>query len=143
VAIVRYSPARVAGVTVGLSLAGATFGALAGAVVFAIRDVAAVGVHALIDLTTYGLGALVGAPLGAVCAPVAGWLLLRDVPLGRAFLVATVGTIVGGAIGWLFRGPFAVAPIVGGAVGCLIGAILLRMSYKARRARAAIKDGAA
>lgn len=133
-AIVKYSPVRVAVVTGGLAGAGLVFGSFAGSIVFALRVVVAVGIQGLSDPWVYGYGALVGGPLGALCAPIAGWLLLRDVPLGRAFTVATIGTIVGGAVGWLMQQSFQAAPIVGGAVGCIVAAILLRFFHKRRAA---------
>jgi positive regulator of sigma E activity len=69
-------------------------------------------------------------------------MLLRDVPLGRAFLVATVGTIVGGTIGEMAG--FSVAVLIaGGAIGCLLSAVLLRIYNRQRRTKAEATDGAA
>ena len=129
--IMRRDQARVAAVTTGLTLAGASFGATAGVLVLALR---AVPGHwpVLFDPWLYAWGAIIGAPLGAFCAPVAGWLLLREVPLGRAFVWSTAGTVVGGAIGWLTGDGFPPGPIVGGAVGCLVAALLLRLLSKRR-----------
>src|SRR4030095_4740199 len=79
VTLTRYRPSRIVAVTLGLSLAGVVFGALARVVAvtinllltdeFSLHRVAAV----------YAVAATLGAMLGAVCAPVAGWLLLRYV----------------------------------------------------------------
>jgi len=44
-------------------------------------------------------------PLGAMLFPLAGWLLMRRVALGRALLGTAVGTIVGGLVGYFL--PFS------------------------------------
>ena len=141
-AIVRLSASRVIGVTAGLTLAGACFGGLAGILVLVV-GAATQDWKVLLSPWLYAWGGLVGAPLGAVCAPIAGWLLLREVPLGRAFLVATMGTTVGGLVGLLAAPSSFLGPPVGGAVGCVLAAALLRFYTKRRRTALGITRGAA
>jgi len=126
------SAPRVVGVTLGLVGAGAVLGALAGGVSLgfslAITDP---------QLSAEGLafGAFLGAPLGAVTAPVLSWLLLRRVPLGRMFAGLVAGTIFGGIIGWLTTTPggeIEVNGLAGAFIGCLVAGITLR--YRARDA---------
>jgi hypothetical protein len=106
--------AAVTTVTAGLVVAGAAFGAAAGA--------AALTVAVLItehEVAGFWLGALIGAPLGAIMAPVLAWGLLRRVPLGKMFAWCATGTVVGGLIGWiinpasvcLVRAPDASSPL--------------------------------
>jgi hypothetical protein len=134
VATTPYGPGRLIAVTIGLSLAGAGFGALAGAMVLITSVLLSRGADAVTDPIILVLGAMPGAILGAACAPVAGWLLLRRVPLGRAFGGLTIGTVLGGVLGWFL--PLAdnriTSSIVVGAFGFLLAAIVLRVRHKAR-----------
>ncbi len=117
------SPARDALVTLGLVGAGATFGALAGGTALAVAVFIA-------DHEDAGLGfivgALFGAPVGSVVAPIVALSLLRRVPLGRMFAVCSIGTAIGGIVGAL-TAPLSVEGGLGGAlVGCLVAALMLR-----------------
>jgi hypothetical protein len=117
---------RIAVVTIGLVAAGIVFGALAGGIAFA-TVVVLTGERITID--AFWVGAVFGAPLGAVTAPLLSWLLLRHVPLGRMFLVCSVGTAIGGVVGWFATsdgGDIMLNPLVGAFVGCVIAAIALR-----------------
>ena len=87
---------RVLSITVGMVGLGAVAGALAGAVVATLVVV----VTGIGDLSDGVVGAFFGAPLGAVLLPIAGWLSMRRVPIGRALLVTMLGTIAGGLLGW-------------------------------------------
>lgn len=119
-------PVRIVLVTIGLVGAGIVFGALAGGTAFAFVGMLADG---RISTELFAFGAWVGAPLGAVTAPLLSWLLLRHVPLGRMFLVCSAGTAVGGVVGWFATtagGNIMVNPLVGAFVGCVIAAIALR-----------------
>ena len=78
--ITRYSPARVLAVTLGLSGAGALVGGVAGAVALGIGLLFTIGLKTFSELAVLFLPATIGALLGAICAPLAGWLLLRRVP---------------------------------------------------------------
>src|SRR4051812_31780575 len=127
-AIARYSPAKI---TIGLSAVGAVFGAGAGGAALAVASVFTPGFEfgwfqslALVPLA-------IGAVLGALCAPIAGWWLLRRVPLGRMFLGLSLGTVAGGVIGW-FLPSIADAitqPVVTAAIGFLTSALVLRWRF--------------
>src|SRR5262245_28402711 len=121
---------RIAVVTIGLISAGIILGALAGGSAFTI-----VGLLAGERMSTdaFGFGAIFGAPLGAVTAPLLSWLLLRRVPIGRMLLFCTIGTVIGGVIGWFATTApenLLVNPIAGAFVGCTLAALVL--SYRAR-----------
>lgn len=129
------SPARVVAVTAGLSAAGAAFGAAAGATALGIVLALSDGFHALGELGILAIPGALGGALGAVCAPLAGWLLLRRIPLGKAFLGLTIGTILGGIAGWYLLPHLSdrwgvanllVRPIFGAAFGFLSAALLMR-----------------
>lgn len=79
-------------------------------------------------------GTFVGAPLGALGAPLLGWFVLQRVPAGHAVLYAPLGTIVGSLGGLLFGWLFAdvadgkgILYVIGGAViGLVLTAYALR-----------------
>ncbi len=117
---------RIVAVTIGLVGAGILFGAIAGGTSFALVGILA-GQN--VSIEEFEFGAMFGAPLGAVTAPLLSWLLLRHVPLGKMFAVCSVGTAIGGILGWFATasgGDIMVNPLVGAFVGCLIAAIALR-----------------
>ena len=141
--ITRYSPGRIIAVTVGLAVAGAIFGAVAGAVALLISLTLTQQFDQLRELPLFAVAATLGAMLGAGCGPLAGWLLLRRLPLGQAFAGLTLGAIIGGVVGW-FLPSFAHGDgiLVTAAIGSLCGAVVLRI----RHSRANIvsrDDGAA
>ena len=116
---------RIVLVTIGLVGAGIAFGALAGGTAFALVVVLTTG---RISTALFEIGAVFGAPLGAITAPVLAWLLLRRVPLGRMFLVCSVGTALGGVVGWFATaagGDSLLNPIAGAFIGCVVAAIAL------------------
>ena len=120
-------------------MAGAIFGGVAGSVALGIALAISEGLSSLTEFTFLGVAAAIGAAVGAVAAPIAGWLLLRHVPLGRAFMGLTVGTVIGGAIGFLAQ-VNSVPGIVGvGAAGFLVAAVFLRL----RARRQGVDEGAA
>jgi len=125
------SPARILAVIAGLVAGGAVFGALAGAVALTLL------------MPLFGRGAAyfvpnaarMGAVLGAVLLPTAGWTLLRRVPLGRAVIGTFVGTVIGGVLGvglGLLAWPIGamVGPPFGGIIGFLAAAIRLRRRFR-------------
>ena len=137
------SPGRVVAVTAGLSVFGAVVGAAAGATALFVGTLLT-GQAFFDPLFVLGVPAVIGAILGAVLTPIAGWMLLRRVPLGRAFAGLAAGTIGGGILGWLSlyilahfsiraRGadPFAV-PVGAAVVGFLVAAVVMRYSKRAR-----------
>jgi len=129
---------RVLAVTAGLVGLGAVAGAIAGAVVALL-----VGVVSDIPepATTAMLGAAFGAPMGAVLLPIAGWLLMRRVPIGRALLMTMLGTIAGGLVGWFMPAPGNADRVnltLGcGVVGFAIAVFVLRRAAARRNQSAA------
>ena len=122
----RVSPRRVVAVTLGLVGAGAVLGALAGGVALAFSLLITNP-----DLSGSGLvfGAFLGAPLGAITAPVLAWLFLRRVPLGRMFAVSVAGTAIGGVIGWFTTTAgegLGYNGLAGAFIGCVVASITLR-----------------
>jgi hypothetical protein len=76
------------------------------------------------------IGALFGAGLGAVLGPLAGFSILRHVPLGRAIGWTALGALIGGVVGM----PLALGVLVGPVVGFGIAALALyRSVWRARR----------
>ena len=117
--------AQIVSVSLGLMGAGFIFGALAGGAAFStVLLMEGDG----LSLAAFGIGAIYGAPLGAVTAPLLSWLLLRRVPLGLMFSVCSMGTMIGGIAGWVTT-PQLGNPIeralIGALTGCVAGAIVL------------------
>lgn len=94
---------RILLVTLGLVGAGAVFGALAGALALAIGLSITDGLATATRSITLQLPAALGAVLGGLALPIAGWLVLRRVPLGRAVAGCVVGTVAGGAVVWTLQ----------------------------------------
>jgi len=123
---------RIVALTAGLTITGAMAGGIAGGTALTIcflvtpphNPFSVAGV-----LSVFLLGGLFGAPLGGVTAPILAWLLMRHVPLGKMFLVCSVGTAIGGIVGWFVTtagGNIMLNPLVSAFVGCVIAAIALR-----------------
>jgi hypothetical protein len=132
---------RIFAVTAGLALTGAMVGTITGAIVAAVI-IGVITRSAPLDLELFVIGAMFGAPLGAVLFPTAGWLLMRHVPLGKALLGTSLGTLAGGIAGWflpLGNDPLA-RTISLGVVGFAIAVMLLR---RAASGSARAKSGAA
>ena len=126
----RVIPSRVALVALGLIPAGAMAGAVAGALGAMIWVTAAEGFQAGPVPLLLGFAGILGAVLGAVILPVAGFTLLRYVPLGRALAETIVATALGGAIGVQLLGAWWLAgPLAG------FGVAATRLWALARRAR--------
>lgn len=128
------SPFRAVTVTAGLAIAGAVLGGGAGALALGIALVLSTPAPGLADLFDLVVPAFIGAFLGFFAAPLAGWLLLRRVPLGRAFGGLLLGTVLGGLAGWfLMVGtediPFT-EPILSAVAGFLIAAVYMRIRYQ-------------
>lgn len=126
--------------TLVLIAVGAILGALTGTACLVLLGVPSIGEWSLHELGKMVLwGTLVGAPLGALGAPVLGWLLLRHVPVKRSLLYAPLGTLVGSLlallVGWL-RADIADGVglfylVGGGVVGVVLAAVGLRLRYRA------------
>ena len=118
---------RVVTVTLSIALIGAIIGGVIG-----------VALGALLTFPTdvgdvLGVAGLSGAAMGAVLAPVAAWVFLRRVSLGKALAQTTIGTSVGAAIGllldkasWTLDYRRISLAFVGALVGFLAAAIRLR-----------------
>ena len=110
---------RILLVTVGLSFGGAVLGALAAAVA---TTFVVVGINVMnhsdfaVTIAPLLVAAVDGAALGAILGPITAWLALRQVPLGRAFLTATIGTTVGALLGTLLP--------LGSTAGAVLGFVL-------------------
>ena len=139
---------RILAVTVGLIVAGAVFGGVAGAVALGIVVALTDRIASAFDFGMLAFAALFGAIVGAVAAPAAGWLLLRRVPLGRAVGWTTLGAVTGGIGGWMLaialrtevggRLPVLSNAIESGIAGSVIGfaiAALLARSLSGRKRR--------
>ena len=117
---------RIVGVTLGLVGAGLIFGALAGGAAFAAVTALA---GEKLSGEAFAIGAFFGAPLGAVTAPLLSWLLLRHVPIGRMFMVCSIGTAIGGIAGWFATttGDIVLNSLGGAFLGCVMAALVLRL----------------
>jgi drug/metabolite transporter (DMT)-like permease len=123
-------------VTLGLSAGGTLVGGAAGALAFLIAAMAS-GIAIPFDaLWIFAIPAALGAFLGFVLTPIASWMLLRRVPLGRAFPGLAVGTIAGGVLGGLFlHGPHGLeGTIVSAVLGFFVAAVVLRCVSSRREA---------
>ncbi|HEY2855961.1 MAG TPA: hypothetical protein VGJ18_24190 [Gemmatimonadaceae bacterium] len=121
---------RILTVTGALAGIGAVTGAVAGTVVAFLVIVLKQGLGDALDLQLFEIGAWFGAPLGATLFPLAGWLLMRRVPIGRALLGTMLGTIVGGLVGWFapIRGAGDIVDhtLLCGLIGFSLAVLLLR-----------------
>jgi hypothetical protein len=127
---------RIAAVTAGLIVAGAVFGTIAGAVILLAWLAATGSFTSPLDDAAFVLQfsfAFAGT-LGAVLGPIAGWLLMRHVPLGLAVGGTTLGTVVGGAIGFIATA-LPIGSMVYGVAGFGVCAIALRILYPRREPR--------
>jgi hypothetical protein len=97
----RVSPTRVALVALGLVPTGAVAGGLAGATGVSLWVALTQGIAQAFDAEVWLFAGAVGAVLGAVLLPIAGFTLLRRAPLGRVLAETILGTALGGAIGAL------------------------------------------
>jgi len=145
-AITRYSAGRIFAVTLGLAVAGTVFGAIAGTLALGTSLVLSQQFDGFTKPLLFVVAATLGAILGAGCAPLAGWLLLRRVPLGRAFGGLTVGAIIGGVVGWFLPRSIAHGDgiLITAAIGFLCAAVVLRIRH-ARNSSTPVtrEDGAA
>jgi hypothetical protein len=127
-ALPRLRVGRIVTLTLGLSAVGAIVGAAAGALALLLALILGGTRMDSSDFVVLAIPAILGAFLGTVLTPIAAWMLLRSVPLGRAFLGLAAGTIVGGVLGWFFlRAWYSLeGAVVAAVVGFVIAAIVLR-----------------
>ena len=127
---------RVLTVTGGLVVTGAVAGGIAGGLAAVIAIALAERTWSTFTEPFYFvMGAEFGAPLGAIILPIAGWALMRHVPLGRAIVGTIAGALVGGLLGWFL--PIGVfepfRAMAGGLVGFTAAVLLLRWKARTRR----------
>jgi hypothetical protein len=79
---------------------------------------------AIFDLV---FGGSFGALVGALGAPLLGWCFFRHVPLGRAMVITSIGTIDGALVG-LVAGR---DPVIAGVLGFAITGAALRYHPRA------------
>ena len=128
---------RVLAVTGGLAVAGLVVGAVVG--------VGVAGAFIALSLLTRSGGvwnvgstllfsAMFGGALGLVLGPLAAWLLMRHVPIGRALGQTALGTAIGSFLGLLLVMfpvlliPFP--PLVLGLAGFAAAAVRLRITHR-------------
>jgi len=129
----RYTAGRILVVTLALVAAGVGCGAVAGVVALAVVAVLAEP-RPFSDPVLFAVAATLGAMVGAVCVPPCWWLLLREVPRGRAFGVLTLGGIAGGVVGWFVASSSTRDEILlVAAVGFFAAAVVLRKAHRADR----------
>lgn len=118
-------------VTAGLMLAGFLFGGVAGAVLLFVIAFPSNGWRTLLAPEFLLLGAAFGAIVGMLLGPLGAWLLMRDVPLGRAVGGTTLGTVLGGVAALVSNLPGSLfyAPVAGFA----LAALALRAHARRRR----------
>lgn len=130
---------RIAAVTGGLLVAGAVAGAIAADVALLIAAALDGNGPELIGLEPMLFVGSVGALLGGVLLPITAWLFLRRVPIGLAVLGTLLGTVVGGALGWiLFSGDQIRGGLGGAFAGFALSALLLRLRASAPRVPRAV-----
>ncbi len=135
------SPFRVAAVTVGLAGAGALLGGLSGALALAVAMSLRMDWRWIAGPVALLFAGIVGAVIGGVCAPVASWVLLREVPLGRAMLRTTLAAAAAGAVsGALFPERIDV-PVWGALLGLVVEAARLYLTAPHRRQRPSAAPG--
>ena len=123
---------RIIQVTLGLSVLGLVVGAILGGGLIVLLGFR-IG-HFRISGEELYYGALFGAAMGGVLAPLAAWTLMRRVPIWRAIAETAVGTVVGAAIGLIFQPLWDTAwlsPPLLGITGFALAAIRLRLPRRA------------
>jgi hypothetical protein len=124
---------RILIVTVGLMATGALVGAILGALSLWLATAIRAGVvNVSYPSEILGAGALAGALMGSVLAPITAWSLMRFVPLWRAIGESALATVTGAIVGTLAGpaiGQGLVSSIVGGLLGFLLAAVHLRIVY--------------
>lgn len=121
---------RIAVVTAGLAGAGMVVGGmLAGglAVALDLSDTGGVNLEHVLPV------GVVGAVVGAVLGPLAGWLLMRHVPLWLAIGGTALGTLAGIGASLATNSALVLFPLL----GFFVSALALRLGV-ARRERARI-----
>lgn len=77
-------------------------------------------------------GGTVGGVLGALLAPLLGLIVLRPVSLGRALVWCAGCTVAGSYIAAVLAPSAILAPTWGGVAGLVAGALVARLTTRAR-----------
>ena len=139
---------RVIAVTAGLSAAGLVVGAAVGAIVggafIALTLLTAKGGAWNVG-ATLAASAMYGGALGMVLGPIAAWLLMRHVPIGRALGETALGTAIGSFLGILLVWfpvlliPFP--PLTLALAGFAAAAVRLRVMHRKKDVVATLPPG--
>lgn len=122
-AVSRRSRLPVVKITAGLSAAGAVAGAVVGLAMTLVTG-GFTGPSSIAQLLLSAAGA--GAAAGAILFPIGAWVLMREVPLGRALLRTLVPSAAGAALALGFFGMTAMVGTVGATIGFALSAWRLR-----------------
>jgi hypothetical protein len=122
------SIARIVQVTVGLSAVGVIIGSVLGAILAVLFGVR-VGDFGFASEIWFA-GAMLGAGVGGILAPVAAWTLMRRVPIWRAIGETAAGTVLGTTLGLIF--PRLPAPWLG-VLGFVTAATRLWLTHRRPR----------
>ena len=122
-----------------LTLIGMIVGFVLGTAILAALQVGSPGGFEWSIDIPFGMvfGGTFGAIVGGLGAPTLGWLLLRRVPLGRAILWTTLGTIAGTLLGILA----ADRPVTGALAGFVLAPFTLWVLYRRPTARQGMEAG--
>lgn len=128
---------RILIVTAGLMVSGALIGACCTIAALLAVLTFTEGPRIFLEPKVYLLGGEMGSIIGAVGAPVFGFGLLRNVPLGKALAWTGLGAFAGGVLGWLAGSiGFRFAPFGSSVAGALIGfgtaAVVARITTRGR-----------
>jgi len=127
---------RILAVTAGLSVIGALVGAVLGILAIAFVGLVTDGPGGILDASVlFGTTALFGALVGSILAPIAAWALMRHVPLWRAILETSVGTMLGVVLGYWLGPVFRFGlfwSVTLGVAGFLCAAVRLRLASQQR-----------
>lgn len=132
----RIIPQRVAVASAALLACGAAAGASAGVLGSVVWAGLFAG-HNAFHLGVFVVAGIIGAPLGAALLPLAGFTILRYVPIGRALWQTILGAAIGGVIGVQF---LSHAWIVGPVAGFALAAT--RLWHVTRQARTTPRSSA-
>lgn len=130
---------RIAAVWAGLVVAGGVFGTIAGTLVLVAWFVRQDGLDAIAQAVEAAVffGIFFGGGLGAVLGPLAGWVLMRHVPLWVAVGGTTLATFASGGLAMLITGHPLIGILVG-TVGFMMSAAALHDRYPDPEKRSAL-----
>jgi hypothetical protein len=130
---------RVLAVTAGLAAAGFVVGAVLGGIVVGAALVMSGLAPWESDVALSWAGAAaMGGLLGMLLGPIAAWLLMRHVPIGRALGETALGTAIGSLLGLLLASSIGlfipIPPLTLALVGFAAAAVRLRVTHRKKDA---------